>query len=47
MEFFRDLTKRLVEVGGRQSGKAPFEEDTCLYHEHPAAGKACYKELFR
>jgi len=38
------LTK--VKVNGREK-IAPYETDTCTYHEHEAEGKPCYKTMFQ
>ncbi|KAK4555567.1 hypothetical protein LTR86_007320 [Recurvomyces mirabilis] len=47
IEFYKDLALRSVKVqcGGLKSGKAPFEEEGCEYHEHVAAGTDCYKTM--
>ncbi|KAK5124701.1 hypothetical protein LTR85_001414 [Meristemomyces frigidus] len=46
-DFLFDVAIALdqTKVNGRQ-GKAPFESESCQYHEHVAEGKACYRTMF-
>jgi hypothetical protein len=46
-EFVRDWLRALGRARRKgQVGKASFLDDTCVYHEHRATGKPCYKEKF-
>lgn len=46
-EFFKDLAIRFFSTTEKQrKGTPPFQNPACTYHEHVAAGTACYKTMF-
>ena len=47
-EFFFDLVVAMASIKQTdRQGESPYKgEDTCLYHEHEAEGKVCYKTMF-
>jgi hypothetical protein len=46
VELGRALYKR-IESPEDYTGVAPFERDSCLYHEHTSKGEPCYKASTR
>ena len=46
-DFFTDLAVKLHSLRHAALGTAPYKSGSgCLYHEHEAAGKPCYKKMF-